>query len=129
MQAFNIGIKGVIVKDDKVLILKSVNGYWEVPGGRMDEGEDVQDTLRRELGEEIVNIKEIKIHEVLSVFKLKREYKPGMGLMLIFFRVSTDFDDEPIVSEEHTEYKWASVQEAVSLVEEASQEAIRRAHD
>lgn len=124
MKTFNIGIKGVIVRDDKVLLLKSTDGYWEFPGGRMEDGEDIQDTLLRELGEELPNIQNVVIHETLAAFKIKHEYKPPLALMLIFYRVSADFDGEPQISEEHTEYKWAGKDEALELAEEASKQAI-----
>lgn len=38
MKTFYVGVKGVIVKDGKALILKGGEGrdFWEVPGGRID---------------------------------------------------------------------------------------------
>lgn len=121
---FNIGIKGVIVRDDKVLVLKSIKGYWEVPGGRMEDGEEVIDTLKRELSEELPNIANIEIYEVLSAYKIHHDYKPPTGLMLIFYRVNAAFNGEPQISDEHEAYKWASKQEALELVEQASKQAI-----
>ena len=58
-QLFQIGIKGLIRrKDGKLLLLKiraweGNPGYWDMPGGRMDPGETFEQTLRRELKEEI----------------------------------------------------------------------------
>jgi 8-oxo-dGTP diphosphatase len=127
LKQFNIGIKGVIIEGDKVLILRSVKGYWEVPGGRMEDGEDIHDTLIRELGEELLNVQNIKIHETLSAFKINKEYIPNTALMLIFFRVTADFDGDPKISDEHSEYRWSTTEEALQLVEAASQQAISRA--
>jgi ADP-ribose pyrophosphatase YjhB (NUDIX family) len=129
MQVFNIGIKGVIVKDDRVLILKSTDGYWEVPGGRMEEGEEIKDTLRRELAEELPNIAGIQIHEAIAAFKIQKQYIPGMSLMLIFFRVSANFEGDIVISDEHNGHRWATKAEALELCEEATQEAITSAFE
>ena len=57
---------GIIWKDDKVFIArrkpdKSLGGYWEFPGGKLENGEDPENALVRELEEEfemtISNIK------------------------------------------------------------------------
>jgi 8-oxo-dGTP pyrophosphatase MutT (NUDIX family) len=58
-QLFQIGVKGLIRnKEGKILLLKipawgGSPGYWDMPGGRMDPGETFEQTLRRELREEI----------------------------------------------------------------------------
>ncbi|MEO9365073.1 MAG: NUDIX domain-containing protein [Nitrososphaera sp.] len=51
--------KAFIVKDGQLLLVrKSADdpdqpGLWEVPGGRMELGEDLQDHIRREVREEV----------------------------------------------------------------------------
>jgi 8-oxo-dGTP diphosphatase len=59
---FNVGIKGLIENSEgKVLVLKSslkghripTEAYWDIPGGRIEEGENVLDVLKREVEEEL----------------------------------------------------------------------------
>ncbi len=50
-----VAVKGLVEKDGKILLLKEsleLGGTWELPGGGLDFGEDLQQGLRREVFEE-----------------------------------------------------------------------------
>ena len=117
-KTFYIGIKGLIVKDNKVLVLKNMDHsgkhYWDIPGGRMGEGEEIQQTLNRELTEEILTIKGIHILDFVQVYKLPQNLKDGNGLMLLFYRVEAEIDTVEI-SDEHVDYRWVGVNDIESL--------------
>jgi hypothetical protein len=40
LRAFSISIKGVVVRDGKVLALRNEREEWELPGGRIEVGEN-----------------------------------------------------------------------------------------
>jgi 8-oxo-dGTP diphosphatase len=69
---------GVIIKKKKVLVTQRMKGaphglLWEFPGGKVKEGEDPKEALRRELKEELdVDVEVGKIIEV--VFHTYPEY-------------------------------------------------------
>ena len=44
---------GVLLKDDKVLVVKTRSNNWEIPGGAPEKGETLEQGLRRELMEEV----------------------------------------------------------------------------
>jgi 8-oxo-dGTP pyrophosphatase MutT (NUDIX family) len=118
---FNVGIKGVIVKDNKVLVLranaaKERRDIWEMPGGRINDNETIEQALKRELKEEVPNIKNIKMHELLDVYRLPWDIGNDISLMLIFYSVTADFDGDPQISDEHVDWKWATKEEALKLV-------------
>ncbi len=75
MKTFYVGIKGVIIKDDKVLMLRANaaagrRDMWEMPGGRIDDDETIDQALRREPLEELPNIQNIQVHEILHAHRL-----------------------------------------------------------
>lgn len=65
--------KGIIKYNDKILILrKAVNtpgeGSWDLPGGRIEDGENPKDALIREVKEETtLDIKNIKSAKVTTI--------------------------------------------------------------
>lgn len=130
MKTFYVGVKGVIVKDGKVLLLqknKAEEDFWEVPGGRIDANESLDQTLIRELQEEVPNIQNIRIGDVLDAYRLHKDLDRDISLTLIFFKVTADFDGDPQISEEHQAWKWVDISEALQIASESCKKAIEKA--
>lgn len=126
MKTFFVGVKGVVVRDDKVLLLKKAGGedFWEVPGGRVDGDETLQETLIRELQEEVPNIQNISIGNVLNAYRLHKDIVEDVSLTLVFFEVNASFEGDPEISEEHSEWRWVDKDEALSIASESCKKAI-----
>ena len=76
---------GVILREGRLMLArraahKSLAGYWELPGGKVEAGEDERDCLRRELKEEldldaeILDLVAENIHEYEEVNVKLRAY-------------------------------------------------------
>lgn len=46
---FPVSVKGVMVRDGRVLLLRNEREEWELPGGRIEIGETPQQCLTREI--------------------------------------------------------------------------------
>lgn len=131
---FFVGVKGVIIKDDKVLLIKGnqkVEGrdHWEVPGGRIDTNESIDAALMRELQEEVPGISNIKKHEILHAHRIEHDVKDDTSLVLIFFRVTADVPDDIVLSEEHVEAEWLACDEAIKRAHPTVAVAVQAAFD
>lgn len=104
-QLFHIGVKAVIVNDEKALVLKDTNRYegYDLPGGKIDVGESIDEALARELREEL-GLKSFMVLGILHAEQRPDYDKNGGRLMLIFYRVAADISNIQL-SNEHTSFE------------------------
>ena len=78
---------GILVRGDRILICQRHRSdpyglQWEFPGGKVRDGEDLKESLRRELGEEL----SIEAEVGEEVFRLCHRY-PDRYVEVVFFSV------------------------------------------
>jgi len=123
-QLFQVGVKA-LVRDAEgrvLLVCETAHdySYWDVPGGRMEPGEDLLATLTRELHEEIKvdDIDEARqFMTVLSNKQIQTESGP-VALLLIIYEVKLNRGQKPIPGEEGLSLVWHNPREAASLLAE-----------
>ena len=49
---YPVSVKGVLVRNDRVLLVHNERDEWELPGGRIEPGETPEQTVAREISEE-----------------------------------------------------------------------------
>lgn len=115
---FHIGIKAVILKDNKALVLKEIlkdgrKGY-DLPGGRLEEGENIEQGLIRELKEEL-DLDNFVVEDLLHVFERKDYSKNGSSLMLLFYKVRAQISEVKL-SDEHIDHAWMSREDLDNII-------------
>ena len=107
--------------DDFLLFHRAVDRYWHVVAGVVEEGETFAGAAARELAEEtglhaaLVDLGTPQRYRVPA--ELRHEYAPGVDDVAIEnFAVEVAPGWEPILNEEHDDYRWLSLADAIALV-------------
>jgi 8-oxo-dGTP pyrophosphatase MutT (NUDIX family) len=95
-----VSIKGVLLLEGQVVLVKNSRNEWELPGGRVDPGESHQQTLSREFAEELSV--EIAVLEPIDSYVF--EVVPGRHVQIVTYGCTLAGDFSPQISEEHTEH-------------------------
>lgn len=124
---FHVGVKALI-RDERgrILILKANpkelkggKAHWDLPGGRIKEGDTTEQTLRTEIKEELgIDGSALEIFKNFDTSISNMEIPIGnekYGLVLMVYLCGLK-KKQFSLSNEHTEYKWATPDEASNLL-------------
>jgi len=109
-----VSAKAVIIFGGKVLLLKQPNGRWDLPGGKVDSGEDIVEGLIREVEEETG----LKVWPMKALLTKTKKFKKNKDILVITFLCSTL---EPVkkkhvqLSKEHKKFTFIEILEALEL--------------
>ena|SRR3989338_11622992 len=110
----------VIEKEGKVLLLKRASdkkflpSYWDLPGGKVEEKEDPNTAIKREVLEE-TNL-QVKSAKPRYVWSYQLQNRPGEFFIVINYLVKChDYDKIQVRKEEHSEFKWLTIDEIEKL--------------
>lgn len=103
----------IIRKGSKILIArrspnKDLGGYWEFPGGKIEEGETPQECLRRELQEElgiVVNV---------GTFYMENEHNYGEKIILLKAYECEHISGD-IILDDHDKIEWVYKSEFINF--------------
>lgn len=104
---FNVAVKGLIFCDGKFLIMQRSDKsrgefyYWELPGGRMEFGENPEEALKREVKEETGL--QVELISPLNVWTFFREVNTQtVGINFLCIAGVQDVQ----LSYEHIDFRW-----------------------
>lgn len=106
-----VSIKGIIFNKNQVILLKNERDEWELPGGRLEEGESPEECLIREIHEElglscsISNLINVWVYEVLE----------GRHVLIVTYLCKCTDELNVKISDEHSEFNWFRIAEIETI--------------
>ena len=102
-------VGAVLVHDGRVFAAKrgpgkSMAGFWEFPGGKVEAGETPEDALARELREEL------QIEVAVGEFLVTATHEADTAVIELSTYLCTIIKDVPVLTE-HEESRWLPVSE------------------
>lgn len=114
---FKILTKSIIVKDSNILILKRSEeskfgaGLWDIPGGKLEFAETLNESIIREIKEETnISIKVLKTIASTSSLNTSKNKQFVTIIYLCEYR-----GGNVKIDNEHTDYKWINPKKALEL--------------
>jgi 8-oxo-dGTP diphosphatase len=116
MKSYGLTVRGIIKNDNgEILIVKrhpksrTDPEMWELPGGKVEKGEHFADALVREIKEE-TNL-DVNVGDFAEAIQNDYQHKRTVQLMMYL----TNIRGEVKISEEHTDWMWASLEKIRNL--------------
>jgi 8-oxo-dGTP diphosphatase len=117
MNTIVVAVKGVIVHDNKVLIVQrsayddAGAGTWECPGGKLDFGEELEPALQREIHEETGIA--VSVEKLLYAATFKTDSTRQVVILTYLCRSTTG---EVFLYGEHSNFLWAEKNDVAELL-------------
>jgi len=96
---FPVSVKGVLLIEGAVVLLKNERDEWELPGGRLEVGEDPAICVVREIREELGL--DVTVAGIIDCWLY--EVRPGREVVIVTYGCHLDGHDEIEISAEHKE--------------------------
>jgi 8-oxo-dGTP pyrophosphatase MutT (NUDIX family) len=108
---FPVSVKGVIIRDGKVILLRNERDEWELPGGKLELAESPERCLAREIAEEL----QLAIEPQSILDSWIYTIAPGVDVLVLTYGCAESSLVEPALSDEHKELRWFPLAELDSL--------------
>lgn len=106
-------VKLALIRLDTVLVLQKTNGQWDLPGGKVEDGESLADALVREAMEEL-GVRDLPEPQAMGQWLRQR---PGRPPVLVHFFASPWLDRPRRfkLSDEHRAQRWVDIDVLIGL--------------
>ena len=100
---------GIIHKEDKVFIArkkegKTLAGFWEFPGGKIEKNESPEEALKRELKEELGMIVSLQGYLGTNLHQYSSKQIKLIAIKCLFIKATLNLID-------HDEFRWVTPSE------------------
>jgi 8-oxo-dGTP pyrophosphatase MutT (NUDIX family) len=108
---FPVSVKGVVIRDGKVILLRNERDEWELPGGKLELSETPEQCLTREMSEELGLA--VEPEGILDSWSYT--IVPGVHVLVLTYGCLESSLNEAVLSDEHKELRWFPLAEIDTL--------------
>ena len=80
-----VSVKGIVIENGKVWLRKNERDEWELPGGKIDPGEQPEETVLRELSEELGFTSEVKGIVDAHMYIIQKSIDESLGVLVVCY--------------------------------------------
>ena len=111
VRAFPVSVKGVLVRDGQVLLLKNEREEWELPGGKLELGEEPPACVAREITEETG----LRVATGPILDPWQYHIREGRDVLIVTYGCHLEGSQSPTLSNEHKEIGFFTLAEVGGL--------------
>jgi len=108
---FPVSVKGVILRDACVVLLKNERAEWELPGGKLEVGESPESCVVREIAEELGL--DVEVVGILDSWVY--EITPAVRVLIVTYGCQERVQRQAVLSHEHKQLGWFPLQAVPDL--------------
>ena len=108
---FPVSVKGVLLRDGRVVLVRNSRGEWELPGGKLEPGETLEGCVARELLEELGVA--VRVGPVVDTWLYR--IASGIEVLVVTFGCEADALPDELVSPEGIGIGWVAVEDLAAI--------------
>jgi 8-oxo-dGTP pyrophosphatase MutT (NUDIX family) len=108
---FPVSVKGVIIRDGKVILCRNERDEWELPGGKLELSESPEQCLMREIAEEL----QLDIQPESILDSWVYTIASGVHVVVIAYGCIESSFGDVVLSNEHKAVQWFPLAEIDTL--------------
>jgi 8-oxo-dGTP pyrophosphatase MutT (NUDIX family) len=110
-QLYPVSVKGVVIRGNRVLLLRNERDEWELPGGKLELGEDPTVCVAREISEEVGW--HVTTGPILDAWQY--HIRVNVHVLIVTYGCHTTARTAPVLSHEHKQVALFTADEAANL--------------
>lgn len=108
---FPVSVKGVVIRSERVVLVRNRRDEWELPGGKLELGEDPERCVAREIAEELG----LAVAAVAPIDAWVYSLAEDTHVLVLSYGCAERSARDAVLSDEHVELAWVALADVGAL--------------